>query len=92
MLGERQFEDKGQCTNLHTATIINIKISNTDTDNYRFYPMENLLDYLEKMKKDKHSDNFHEKRKHFSPFVISVDYGGSVQIVTLPLVFKLSLP
>ena len=35
--------------------------------------MDNLLDRWEKTNKYKHGKHCHEKRKHFSPFVISVD-------------------
>ena len=51
---------------------ISVKLRYTDADTYRFDPMENILDCWEKMNKDKQGNHFHEKRKHFSLFVISV--------------------
>ena len=38
-----------------------------------FDPMVTLLDQCEKINKDNHSKNFHEKHNLFYPFILSVD-------------------
>ena len=53
--------------------IIGVRFGDLDADVYRKEPMENLLDRWRKEKKYKHSKHCHKQRKHFSPFVFSVD-------------------
>ena len=56
-----------------TGAIVDIKLGDADVDTYRFDPMVTLLDWWKKTKKDKNGKHFHEQRKHFSPFVLSVN-------------------
>ena len=53
--------------------IINVKLGNSDMDSYKYEPMAALLDRWETIKKDKHGKHCINQRKHFSPFVVSVD-------------------
>ena len=53
--------------------IINIKIGDDDLDTYKYDPMISLLARWENIKKDTHGKHFHDQRKMFSPFFISVD-------------------
>ena len=48
-----------------TDAIINVKLGDSDTDTYKFEPMETLLDFWEKINKDKHGKHCHDKWKHF---------------------------
>ena len=52
--------------------VIDIKISEADTYSYRFEPMEALLDWWNKTKKDKHSKHCHYQQKCLFLFLISV--------------------
>ena len=42
-------------------------------DTYRFKPMAALLEWWEKINKDKHGKHCHYQQKYFSPFVLSID-------------------
>ena len=55
------------------AAIIDVKHGDTDADSYKYEPMTALLARWETTKKDKHGKYCHDQRKHFSPFVFSVD-------------------
>ena len=57
----------------HTDAIINVRFGGSDKDTYNHEPMDKILASWEKQKKDKHGKHFHEQRKHFSLFVLSVD-------------------
>ena len=52
---------------------IEVKLGDADAESYRFDPMMALLDQLEKIKKDKQNKHWHFQRRHFSPFVISLN-------------------
>ena len=52
---------------------IEFKIEDYDAETYNYKPMTSLLSRWEKIKKDKHGKYCHDQRKHFSPFVLSVD-------------------
>ena len=54
-------------------TIIEIRLGDTDADSYKYEPMSALLARWEMIKKDKHGNHYNDQRKHFSPFVLSVD-------------------
>ena len=68
--------------------IIDVKLGETDTDTYKYKPMTSLLARWENIKKDKNSKHWHNQRKHFSPFVISVD--GMLGRESLVLLSQLS--
>ena len=53
--------------------IIGAKLSNTDTNPYRFEPMGAILYWWVKRKKDKHGKNYHDQHKHFYLLVLPVD-------------------
>ena len=53
--------------------IIDVKISDTDVDSYKYEPMAALLDRWETINKDKHGNNCNDQRNQFLPFVLSVD-------------------
>ena len=53
--------------------IIDIKLGDNDADTYKYEPMIALLARSENIKKDKHGKHCNDQRKHFSPFVLSVD-------------------
>ena len=54
-------------------TIIDIKLGDSDAETYKHDPMPTLLARWEKIKTDKHGKHRNNQRKHFSPFVLSVD-------------------
>ena len=53
--------------------IIVVKLVDADADTYKYEPMTSLLARWENIKKDKHGKHCHDQRKHFLPFVLSVD-------------------
>ena len=53
--------------------IIDVKLGDADADTYKYEPITSLLSRWEKIKKDKNGKNCHYQRKHFLPFVFSVD-------------------
>ena len=53
--------------------IIDVKLGDSEADSYKYEPMADLLARWETIKKYKHGNHYHDQRKHFSPFVISVD-------------------
>ena len=53
--------------------IIDVKLGDADADTYKYELMTALLARWENIKKDKHSNHCHDQRKHFLPFVLSVD-------------------
>ena len=53
--------------------IIDVKLGDADADSYKYEPTAALLAWWETIKKDKHGKHCHDQRKHFSPFVLSVD-------------------
>ena len=55
------------------GTIIDVKLGDTDAESYKYEPMAALLAHWETIKKDNHSKHCHDRRKHFSPFFLSVD-------------------
>ena len=55
-----------------TDAIIDVKIGNADADTYRFEAMVMLLDRWDKVRKDKNSNQCHNRGKHFSPFVLYI--------------------
>ena len=52
--------------------IIDVKLGEDDADSYKYEPMTALLARWGNIKKDKHGKHWHDQRKHFSPFVLSV--------------------
>ena len=54
-------------------TIIDIKLGDADADTYKYNLMTSLLARWENIKKDKHGKHCKNQRKHFSPFVLSVE-------------------
>ena len=54
-------------------SIIDVKIGDSGADSYKYEPMTALLSRWENIKKDKHSKHCHNQRKHFLPFILSVD-------------------
>ena len=53
--------------------IIDVKLGGADADSYKYEPMTTLLARWETINKDNNGKHFHDQRKHFSLFVISVD-------------------
>ena len=53
--------------------IIDIELGDSDLDTYKYEPMTSLLARWEKIKKNKHGKHCNDRRKRFSPFVLSVD-------------------
>ena len=53
--------------------IIYVKLGDNAADVYKYEPMAALLARWETIKKDKHGKNYHDQRKCFSPFFLSVD-------------------
>ena len=53
--------------------IINVNLGDSDANTYKYEPMISLLSRWEKIKKYKHGKHYHDQRKYFSPFVLSVD-------------------
>ena len=53
--------------------IIDVKLVDADANKYKYKPMKSLLARWENIKKYKHGKHYHERRKCFSPFVLSVD-------------------
>ena len=53
--------------------IIDVKLGDSDTNSYKYEPMAALMSRWETIKKDKHGEHCNDQRKHFQPFVISVD-------------------
>ena len=53
--------------------IIDVKLGDANVDTYKYEPMTALLARWERIKKDKHGKHCNDQRKHYSPFVISVD-------------------
>ena len=51
--------------NRHTGAIIDVNHSNADVDTYRFNPMETLLYWWDKIKKDEHSKHCRKQRNFF---------------------------
>ena len=58
---------------LQVDAIIDVKLGDADANTYKYEPMTSLLSRWENIKKDKHVKHCHGQRKHFSPFVLSVD-------------------
>ena len=58
---------------IHTDTILGIIFGDDDEDNYKYEPMNKLLDCWEKQNKDKSRKNCHDQWKHFYLFVLSVN-------------------
>ena len=54
-------------------TIIEINLGDADADTHKYEPMAALLTKWEDIKKYKHGRDCQNQRKHFSPFVLSVD-------------------
>ena len=52
--------------------IIDVKLSGADADSYKYEPMAALLARWKTIKNYKHVKHCHDKRKHFSLFVLSV--------------------
>ena len=42
-------------------------------DTYKHEPTDKLLAFWENENRDKHDEHCHDQRKHFSPFVLSLD-------------------
>ena len=53
--------------------IIVVKLGDADKYTYNYEPITSLLVRWENIKKDKHGKQCNDQRKHFSPFVLSVD-------------------
>ena len=68
--------------------IIDARLGDAGADTYKYKPMTSLLARWEKIKKDKHSKNCHDQRKHFSPFVLLVD--GMIGREDLVIISQLS--
>ena len=58
---------------VQTDAIIDVIFDDADIYTYRYEPMDKILDFWEKEKKDKHSKKYHDHQKLFSMFVFSVD-------------------
>ena len=56
-----------------TTCIFDIRITDTDAPSYRGRDPAKVLATAEKEKKDKHLDGCLERRRHFTPLVLSVD-------------------
>ena len=56
-----------------TEAIIYVRFGDTDIYTYNKEVMDTLLPRWEKMKKYKNRQQYHKQRKHFLPFVLSVD-------------------
>ena len=68
--------------------IIDIKIGDNDADSYTYEPMVALLARWETIKNDKRGKQYHNKQKHFSPFVLPVNgiLGREDVLVLSPLI------
>ena len=53
--------------------IIDVKFGDADADSCKYEPMATLLARWVTINKNKHSKNYNDQRKKFSPFVLSVD-------------------
>ena len=53
--------------------IIDIRFGDADTDSCKPFIMDKLLEGWKKRKKYRHGKAYYEQRRHFYPFVISVD-------------------
>ena len=53
--------------------IIDVKLGDAGSDSYKYEPMAALLAQREMVKKYKHDKHCCNQRKHFSPFVLSLD-------------------
>ena len=64
-------------------TIIDVILSDPDTDSYKYEPIAALLAWWETIKKNKHFRQFHDQRKHFYLFVLSVNgmLGGKALVL-----------
>ena len=58
---------------IQTKAIIVVRIGDADTDTWKSEGMDKMLNWRKKTKKDKHGQACYNQRKHFSPFVLSVD-------------------
>ena len=58
---------------LQVDVIIDVKLGDADAYTYKNNPMTSLLVRWEKIKKYNHGKHWHDQRKHFSPFALSVD-------------------
>ena len=54
-------------------SIVDVKLGDSGADSYKYKPMTALLARWETTNKYKNGKQCHDQRKHFSPFVISVD-------------------
>ena len=73
---------------LQVESIIDFKLCNTDADSFYYEPMSELLSRWETIKKDKHSKQCSDQRKHFLPFVLSVN--GIIGRESLAVLVQLS--
>ena len=53
--------------------IIDVRFWYSDLETWNTEIMENILPPWVKLKEDKHGQHFHDQRKHFSLFFLSVD-------------------
>ena len=53
--------------------IIGVKLGDADADSYKYEIMASLIARWETIKKDNQCNHYHDQRKHFSPFVLSVE-------------------
>ena len=53
--------------------IIDVKLGDAAADSYKYEPMTALMSRWGTIKKDKHGKHCHDQRKHFLPFVLSVN-------------------
>eukprot|EP00957_Ditylum_brightwellii_P166849 12699567-Ditylum_brightwellii.AAC.1 len=74
-----------------TDCILDIYITDTDTESYISHSMESVLAAQEKEKKDKYLQACLEQRRHFLPFVVSDDgmLGHEASMVLKQISWKL---
>ena len=53
--------------------IIEVKLGDAGADSYKYEPMSSLQNWWETIKKGKNGKHRNDHRKHFLPFVLSVD-------------------
>jgi len=56
-----------------TDTIIDVRVTNLDSKSYKNLPLKKALERQEKEKKNKYCKPCENQRRHFTPFVVSMD-------------------
>jgi hypothetical protein len=60
-------------TSQGTDCILDVRVTDTDATSYALKPSDKVLEAAEKLKKKKYLQACLEQRRHFTPFVVSVD-------------------